>query len=473
MTFNSLVFLLFAPLTILAYFSTRGRLRLYVCLVSSYLFYGWWDWRFLSLIAFSTVTDYFIGLWLDGNRTQRRRKLLLLTSCVLNLGLLGVFKYFNFFAGSLASFLTSAGLNWDFRSLNIILPVGISFYSFQTLSYTIDRYRRDIPAEPDFVRFAVFVAFFPQLVAGPIVRAADFLPQLRRDHPFRWESFASGLGLILWGYFMKVGVADSLASSVDVRFSNPASHTSLSMQLGVFFYAFQIYCDFAGYSSIAIGLARIMGIDFGRNFNRPYFSASFSEFWTRWHISLSSWLRDYLYIPLGGNRKGTAATYRNLTLTMLLGGLWHGASWTFVIWGALHGLYLVAQRLVTPLWRPVSARLPLWASRLVLIPLVFSLTCLGWVFFRAQSFDAALGVISKMLAFDNMTFSAVPHQFQVVKGLFLIAMLLLLEAISLRVKVEEFCTRRPILAAVAGSGLLTAISIFGTFDANAFIYFQF
>ena len=472
--FNSLAFLVFAPAVLLIYFAIKGRLRLLFLLAASYVFYAWWDWRFLSLILISTVIDYFVGCWLESAESGRR-KLLLVLSCVTNLGLLGVFKYFNFFVTSLRASLTAFGVQTNLHTLDIILPVGISFYTFQTMSYTIDRYRRRLPVERSFIRFATFVAFFPQLVAGPIVRAGKLLPQLREDQPFRWDNLAKGLGLVLWGYFLKVAVADSLAGVVDARFRAPLFHNALSLQIGLVFYTFQIYGDFAGYSSIAIGIARIMGFDFGRNFNRPYFSASFSEFWSKWHISLSSWLRDYLYIPLGGNRKGRTRTHVNLMLTMLLGGLWHGSRWTFVAWGGLHGSYLMLERALSKPFAKVcrTLRIPGFLVRCVLVLIVFALICLGLLFFRSQTFGHALVMLERMVACENMQFSAVPMKFQVIKGMFLIGSLWILELLSFRINFLSILTGRPMLGAIAGAVILWAIAFFGTFEANAFIYFQF
>jgi D-alanyl-lipoteichoic acid acyltransferase DltB (MBOAT superfamily) len=317
------------------------------------------------------------------------------------------------------------------------------------------------------------------------------LPQMKHDHRFSYERTLSGVTLILSGYVRKIVVADSLAPLVDVRFSVPEAHSALSLLLGVYFYAFQIYCDFSGYSSIAIGLARIFGFDFGINFDRPYFSRSFSEFWTRWHISLSSWLRDYLYIPLGGNRDGAFATYRNLMLTMVLGGLWHGANWTFVAWGALHGIYLTVQRMLGPYYERIRRllRIPAFLSDLFLVVVVFHLTCLSWVFFRAQSFHRAWQILRKIGAAHDMTFASVDQKFLVLKCLMLIAVLLVFEAATFLPKL-----RRPILAPAEGEPVVVsahahavspwrrlafsaaciwAVLLFGTFSGNSFIYFQF
>lgn len=475
MLFNSLTFLVFLPLFLLAYYATTRQFRLWICLIGSYIFYGWWDWRFLALVLFATVVDYSLGLAMASSESPGRRKLLLCLSIITNLGFLSFFKYFNFFVASLAAAFDQLGVNWNFRHLAIILPIGISFYTFQSMSYTIDVYRRRIAAERSLLRFATFIAFFPQLVAGPIVRAERLLPQFREDHPFDWERWYQGWLLVIWGYFLKIGIADSLALVVDTHFDAPEVHGSLALLIAVVFYAFQIYCDFAGYSSIAIGLARVLGFDFGVNFDRPYFSASFSEFWTRWHISLSSWLRDYLYIPLGGNRHGPWRTLRNLMVTMLLAGLWHGAAWHFVVWGGLHGIYLVVQRSLAGVLEPIvrAVRLPPSLYRALCVGVVFSLTCVGWVFFRADNCSVAWEVLSRIASFEGFSFAEVGNKFHVVKGLALIAFLCLAEATSFVTHPAAVLARRPSLAWGAACVLLWGLALTGTFGSNAFIYFQF
>ncbi|MEM8600587.1 MAG: MBOAT family O-acyltransferase [Bacteroidota bacterium] len=475
MLFNSLVFLVFIAVFFPLFFATRGLVRIAICLVASYVFYGWWDWRFLSLIALSTVVDYTLGLALDKEERERRRKTLLTLSIVMNLGLLAVFKYFNFFIDSFQDAISIFGITDSLVELRIILPVGISFYTFQTMSYSIDLYRRKIEVERNFLRFATYVAFFPQLVAGPIVRASHLLPQFRRDQPFVWNAFLSGLGLVLVGYFKKVVVADSLAPVVDTAFGNPEAMTALGMLIGVFFYAFQIYCDFSGYSDIAIGLARMLGYDFGLNFRTPYFSRSFSEFWQRWHISLSSWLRDYLYISLGGNRKGVAKTYRNLMLTMLLGGLWHGASWTFVFWGWLHGMYLIVQRLIGETYAKGVERagIPAWIKDGVAMLTVFLFTCLAWVFFRSPDFATAMTVLTQIGGMENLSFAAVTNKVLVLKGFVLISVLLVGEVLALRTPMTEQVLAQPAWRVVGFAALLWAIALLGNFTGGQFIYFQF
>lgn len=491
MRFNSLAFLVFLPLFAAAYWATAGRLRLWVMLIASLIFYMWWDWRFVFLLLFSSVVDYSLGILLENEQDELTRKRLIVLSVAVNLGLLGFFKYFNFFIGSAAQISNSMGLHASYDALKIVLPVGISFYVFKTMSYTIDVYRRTEKAERDLLRFTTFVVFFPELVAGPIVRASRMLPQLRHDHKFRYERMVSGLTLVASGYVRKVAIADSIAPLVDIRFAHPEAHNAVSLLIGVYLYAFQIYCDFSGYSSIAIGLARIFGFDFGINFDRPYFSRSFSEFWTRWHISLSSWLRDYLYIPLGGNRGGGWTTMRNLLLTMLLGGLWHGASWTFVAWGALHGTYLAVQRFVGPVYERIirAIRVPSFVSNAFLILLVFHLTCFGWIFFRASSFVNAWQVLSGIASIRGLSVAGIDNRGKILKCVVMVGVLLLFEAATFLPKRRKAVlassddervtvSAHPLEASPAMrlafiAACVWVVLIFGSFSGNNFIYFQF
>jgi D-alanyl-lipoteichoic acid acyltransferase DltB (MBOAT superfamily) len=475
MIFNSLPFFAFVAIFFPLYFMLKGKARLLLCLVGSYFFYGWWDWRFLSLIVTSTFLDYWIGIKLQDTEDQPSRKKLLLISVFVNLGFLAFFKYFNFFTDSFLEMALSFGWNPGWNTLNIILPVGISFYTFQSMSYTIDVYKKKIPVESNFLRFATFIAFFPQLVAGPIVRASDFLPQFQEDKKFEWDRLTIGLAQILWGFFKKVVIADSLALFVDQCFASPGSLSSMHLLIGVVFYSFQIYCDFSGYSDIAIGLARIMGFDFPDNFKKPYFSQEFSEFWTRWHITLSSWLRDYLYISLGGNRHGDFKTQRNLMITMLLGGLWHGASWVFVFWGFLHGSYLVIQRLLSKPFGNLLRllRTPKFLQVGINISIVYILTSLAWIFFRSPDFETAVRVIQGIATFENFTFASVINKFVVLKGLLLIAILLSVEIADEKTKFSEMVKVNPMFRVASFAILLWLIAIFGAFDANSFIYFQF
>ncbi len=395
MLFTQIEFLLLFAAVFAIVWSLRGNhARKLVLLAASYYFYAYWDWRFLGLILASTVIDYAIGRALARITAPRWRKTLLVASIVSNLGLLGVFKYFGFFVGSMAAVLSPLGVHVG--TLEIILPVGISFYTFQTLSYTIDVFRRRCDACPDFFDFALFVAFFPQLVAGPIVRAVHLLPQLASRRELTWQRTWGGFSQFTVGLFKKAFIADRIAVFVDEVFANAGAYDASTTWLAVVAYAVQIYCDFSGYSDMAIGAARALGYDFARNFDYPYLARSITDFWRRWHISLSSWLRDYLYIPLGGSRRGAVRTSINLMLTMLLGGLWHGAAWTFVFWGGLHGAALVAEKWIGP--RPRGEASPLgralngvigWAVTMLVV-------LVAWVFFRSRSFDQALLMLRQM-----------------------------------------------------------------------------
>jgi len=391
--FNSWEFALFLPIVLGVYYVLNRRAQNVFLLVASYFFYGWWDYRFCSLLAISTVVDFVVALRLEATQSPGARKALLTVSCVVNLGLLGVFKYFNFFIDSAAALLAAAGLEPHLTTLQIVLPVGISFYTFQTMSYTIDVYRREMPASRDLVDFALYVAYFPQLVAGPIERASRLLPQIAAKRTVTREHLSTGAFLILLGLFRKVAIADGLAPLVNRVFADPEAHGAFQLLVALYAFSLQIYGDFAGYSDIARGTSRLLGIELVENFQHPYFSTSITEFWRRWHVSLSSWLRDYLYIPLGGNRGNGFATYRNLMLTMLLGGLWHGASWNFVVWGGLHGVYLAAHKLMLREKRPhVHNRLP--AAHLVPMDTLkaiftFHLVALTWIFFRASDFSVS------------------------------------------------------------------------------------
>lgn len=399
MLFNSIEFAIFMPivLTIFWLIPIQSRLRVQNILVTvaSYIFYGWWDPRFLILILFSTVVDYTVGLQLGKTDTERKRKLLLWTSVGVNLGVLGFFKYCNFFAVSFAlAFETIFDHSLSVPTLNIVLPVGISFYTLQTLSYTIDVYRRKMEPTRDFWAFTAFVSFFPQLVAGPIERATNLLPQFIELRVFKYPMAVDGLRQILWGTFTKMVIADNCAACANTVFSDSASHSGSTLVVGVIFFSFQIYGDFSGYSNIAIGTAKLFGFNLMTNFRYPYFSRDIAEFWRRWHISLSTWFRDYLYIPLGGSRGGKLLSVRNVFIIFLVSGLWHGAAWTFVAWGALNALFFlpllltnqnrnytdtVAADRTLPTLRELGAML-----------FTFGLTTFAWIFFRAESIGHAL-----------------------------------------------------------------------------------
>jgi len=476
--FNSFDFAVFFCIVLGLYWVLSHRWQNLMLLAASYFFYGYWDWRFLSLIYLSTVVDYIAGLEMQkaidagGPNEQRRKRLWLVVSMVKSLGILGFFKYYNFFTGSLAGALAPLGINASALRLDIVLPVGISFYTFQTMSYTIDIFRGAMKPTKRFFDFALFVSLFPQLVAGPIERAKNLLPQILGKRRFDRGQFGGGIHLIFWGLFEKVYVADNLAAFVEKIFDSP-DPSAFAVLCGVWAFAFQIYCDFAGYSDIARGCAKCMGFELRLNFNVPYVAANPREFWSRWHISLSTWLRDYLYIPLGGNRKGSGRTYRNLTLTMLLGGLWHGAAWTFVLWGAYHGALLMLHRLFEPALKRIRWPRSLGMAalgRVVRILIMFHLICLGWLFFRADS----LGHIYLML--ENVIGLRGPVDLGLLRPLLLYALPLVLAETAQRVFGRSSVLGvRPAPAWVKciGYAVLAYLLVYYGASAASFIYFQF
>ncbi len=403
MLFNSFDFAVFLPVVFALYwFAFRHNLRLQnaLLLVASYVFYGWWDWRFLSLIAFSSAVDFFVGLAMEKTQEKRRRRALLLVSVLVNLGFLGFFKYYNFFLDSFVDAFTFVGHPISANRLNIILPVGISFYTFQTLSYSIDVYRGKMEPTRDILSFFAYVSFFPQLVAGPIERAAHLLPQFFHKRDFNYLLAVDGLRQMLWGLFKKVVIADNCAIYVNDIFSNYQEYSGSTLLLGAVLFAFQIYGDFSGYSDIAIGTARLFGFDLMRNFAFPYFSRDIAEFWRRWHISLSTWFRDYLYIPLGGSRGGQWLSIRNTFIIFLVSGFWHGANWTFLAWGFLNALYflplLLAKKNRRFMDTPAQGRWLPSLPEMSKILLTFGLTTIAWVFFRAESITHAFQYLGRM-----------------------------------------------------------------------------
>ncbi len=403
MLFNSPAFAVFLPIMLALYWSVRGSSRRAVLLAGSYLFYAWWDWRFLALLLISTVVDFLCARALERTRSHEtgptRAKSLLAVSVITNLGILASFKYFNFFRDSVAAGLAAFGVSTDLPALDVMLPMGISFYTFQTMSYTIDVYRGKA-SEKSLLSFAVFVACFPQLVAGPIMRAGKLLPQINQDRTPADVDLSQGVYRIFRGLFKKMVVADALALYVDQVFAAPADYSGVAAWIALYAYAFQIYMDFSGYTDVAIGAGRLLGFRFTENFDRPYLAASPSEFWRRWHITLSTWLRDYLYIPLGGSRNGTSKTMRNLFITMALGGLWHGAAWTFVAWGVFHGILLSGERFLGLRQSPSDAESAPWATRAVRIAIMFHLTCLGWLLFRAPDWATVQTVFANLFDFS-------------------------------------------------------------------------
>lgn len=412
MLFNSIEFALYLPIVFILYwFVAKKSLKLQnsLLVIASYVFYGWWDWRFLSLIIFSSCVDYFVGVGLSKTEEERKRKLLLLTSIFVNLGFLGFFKYFNFFAESFAEAFTMLGRPMEINRLNIILPVGISFYTFQTLSYSIDVYKRKLEPTKDIISFFAFVSFFPQLVAGPIERATNLLPQFYKKRVFEYDKAVDGTRQILWGLFKKVVIADNCAQFANLIFADYAELNGSTLVLGAIFFTFQIYGDFSGYSDIAIGTSRLFGFNLMQNFNFPYFSRDIAEFWRRWHISLNTWFRDYLYIPLGGSRGGTFMKIRNTFIIFLVSGFWHGANWTFIVWGLLNACYFLPIMLLNNnrknLNTVAEGRLLPSFKELMQIGTTFGLTVLAWIFFRAESVGHAVSYIIKMFSPSILTIS--------------------------------------------------------------------
>jgi len=403
MLFNSIEFFVFLPIVFGLYWLIGGKnikTQNLLVAMASYVFYGWWDWRFLSLILFSSLVDYSIGLALGKDQKQSKRKVLLWISICVNLGFLGFFKYYNFFLDSLIDSFTFFGSELSINTLNIVLPVGISFYTFQTLSYTIDVYNKKLEPTKDFVGFMAFVSFFPQLVAGPIERATNLLPQFSIERKFDYKNAVDGLRQVLWGLFKKVVIADNCAKYANIIFNNHTEYNGSTLLLGAFFFAFQIYCDFSGYSDIAIGISRLFGFNLKRNFAFPYFSRDIAEFWRRWHISLSTWFRDYLYIPLGGSRGGTSMKIRNTFIIFIVSGFWHGANWTFVIWGALNAIYFLPLLLANK--NRINTNLVAEGKyfpslkELRQMAITFFLTLVAWVFFRADNVTHALSYLNDM-----------------------------------------------------------------------------
>ena len=392
MLFNSLHFLIFLPIVLILYFKTAHKYRWIVLLTASLYFYMTWNAKYIVLILFSSIIDYFVAHQLDKTNEIRTRKFLLAISIISNLGLLFTFKYFNFFADSFSKIFSLPP-----TIINVILPVGISFYTFQALSYTIDVYKKEIKAEKHFGIFLIFITYFPQLVAGPIERAKNLLPQFFEKHSFSYDKFTNGLMLVLWGFFKKIVIADRVAVLVNAVYNSPTDYTGIPLILATILFAFQIYCDFSGYSDIAIGVARMMGFRLMTNFKRPFLATSIADFWKRWHISLSTWFRDYLYFPLGGNRVKVYRWYANLFLVFVVSGLWHGANWTFVFWGVLHGLYAVPYAILktrTRYQKTEETKSGLKDIHQILF--TFLLVLVGWVFFRAENITQAFYVFKKI-----------------------------------------------------------------------------
>ncbi|MBE0643864.1 MAG: MBOAT family protein [Bacteroidetes bacterium] len=475
MLFNSYTFFFFLIVVYLLYWKIGPRnlkAQNVLILVASYVFYGWWDYRFLSLIFISSLVDFLLGLRIHGTENQRARRLFLTMSIVANLGLLGVFKYYNFFVSEMLSLLTGLGVSANFGTMQIILPVGISFYTFQTMSYTIDIYRRQLEPTRDPIAFFSFVSFFPQLVAGPIERAKNLLPQFQKERSFDYDSSVDGLRQILWGLFKKVVIADSCATYANQIFAAPDQFSGSVLLLGVLYFAIQIYGDFSGYSDIAIGTARLFGFTLMRNFAYPYFSRDIAEFWRRWHISLSSWFRDYVYIPLGGNRGTVRRSLINIIVTFTVSGLWHGANTTFIVWGFLNGLYYIPlflrgkQKKNTEI-AGFGRHFPSLREAISMLA-TFILVLIAWVFFRAPDLSAAIHYLGVLLS--PSLFSIPTTQ---VLGLFWIAVLIAVEWVS---RHKEHPLQRLGFRAELRWGAYATLAVLVVSklsEPQTFIYFQF
>jgi len=467
MLFDTPTFIFFLTVMVAGYWCLKFRDQNRFLLVASYFFYGWWDWRFLLLMIGSTLIDYFIAIKIADTEDPRVRKGLLVLSLIINFSILGFFKYFNFFADSLAGALSGIGIHASLPVLRIILPPGISFYTFQEVAYIVDVYSGKLPASRSFLDYGLFISLFPHLIAGPIQRPSHLLPQVQKPREWDSEKAFSGLLLILEGLFRKCVIADNCALIANAAFGGSFGKPSLPVALlGMYAFAWQIYGDFSGYSSIARGCAQLMGFHFMVNFRQPYFAESIQDFWRRWHISLSTWLRDYLYIPLGGNRHGERKTYRNLMLTMLLGGLWHGANWTFVIWGGLHGSGLSAERKFRNEAAARGGVVWKWLRRIF----IFHVVCLAWIFFRAQSLSAAWAMLKGF-----GTWGWRPEFPSAFFFLALFSLPLLLLDLYLESSGDEYLFASASVRPRVAFGLACAliIAFLGANQANAFIYFQF
>lgn len=469
MLFNSVDFFLFLPIVFAIYWTIQRSLRLQntFLVLASYIFYGWWDWRFLGLIIFSTLLDYTLS------RNMNKVKLWL--SLIGNLGVLCFFKYYNFFLESWIDAWGSIGVEMYASTMKIILPVGISFYTFQTLSYSIDVYRGKLKPTKDPIAFAAFVGFFPQLVAGPIERAVKLLPQLESPRIFDFKDAVTGLRLILWGMFKKVVVADTCARYADAIFSDPTGYSSPALVMGAIYFSFQIYGDFSGYSDIAIGTSRLFGIKLSTNFKSPYFSRDIAEFWRRWHISLSTWFRDYLYIPLGGSRGSKATILRNVAIIFLVSGLWHGANWTFVVWGGVHAALFIPLILtganrthtsdVVAQGRTLSS-----FKEIFQMSLTFAMVTLAWVFFRADSLDHAFQYLGGIFAFNLNT---EPHQFVLIAIAFM-GIMVLVDWLSRTGEIPKWwLTKRMTPVRWAAYSIAVLLILKNLQNGSSFIYFQF
>lgn len=475
MLFNSFTFLIFFPTVVLVYFTLPFKYRWVFLLFASYYFYINWVPIYALLMLLSTIVTWVCGRLVEKNNDNNSRKTFLVISLFINFGILFFYKYFNFINNSVFNILDLIGISWPLPNLDVLLPVGISFYTFQAVGYTIDVYRNKIKAERNFGIYALFVSFFPQLVAGPIERTENLIPQFKAKKSFDYANLSEGAKQMIWGYFMKVVVADRLAIYVNAVYNNVDQHSGFTFILATIFFAFQIYCDFAGYSNIAIGAAKIMGFSLMTNFRQPYQSASISEFWKRWHISLSTWFRDYVYISLGGNRVSKRRRNWNLFVTFFLSGIWHGANWTFVIWGTLNGFYLIISLLTVKFRESINKLLPISGriGNLKRILSTFALTCFAWIFFRANNVSEAFLIIKKIFSFEGQLYIGEWQHF--FYSIFGILTLLVFERLQVVVEIENYPVklRSWIKNQLFYAALVLLILIVGVFDGGQFIYFQF
>jgi len=479
MLFNSLEFLVFFPIVIALYFALPHRFRWVMLLLASYYFYMCWNYTYVVLIVSTTVINYIAGIGIARSRSAFIRSFYLVMGLVTSLGILFFYKYFNFFGGSLNSLFAHFNIFYRVPAYNVLLPVGISFYTFQTLSYTIDVYKNQKTPEYHFGIFALYVSFFPQLVAGPIERSTNLLPQFFEKHKFNYSRVRDGIYIMVWGFFKKVVIADRLSEYVNLVYGDPAGYGSLQLLLGTVFFAIQIYCDFSGYSDIAIGTAKIMGFSLMKNFNRPYFARSISEFWHRWHISLSTWFRDYLYIPLGGKRVVKTRWYFNLFITFLISGLWHGANWTFLIWGALHGFYMIFAIWTKNIRQAINnrtgiSRLP-GLEHFIQVVVTIVLSWFAWIFFRANSLQDAFLIIERLFEFapgSKLNLFYFPTDFYAAVSTLIL--LFIIELLEERYGLWEKLQRIPkTFKWVLLILVILSVFILGKWEDIDFLYFQF
>jgi len=480
MLFNSIHFVIFFPLVILFYFALPYKYRWILLLGASYYFYMCWKVEYLLLIIISTIVDYYAGIQMGKYSSKSKRKPFLIFSFLINIGLLFLFKYYVFFSNSLNILFDNFNIFYEVPMFDLLLPVGISFYTFQTLSYTIDVYRGDKKPEKHLGIFALYVSFFPQLVAGPIERSVRLLPQLYKKFDFNYQRVTEGLKLMVWGFFKKLVIADTVAIIVNQVYNDPENYSGFALIFATYMFAFQIYCDFSGYSDIAIGAAKIMGYNLMVNFKQPYFSQSIFEFWKRWHISLSTWFRDYLYIPIGGNRVAKYRWYINIMIVFLISGFWHGANWTFLVWGGLHGLYFILTYLINIIKE--KSKLSFVSGfnntrKIFNIIITFNLVSFSWIFFRANSISDALFIIRNLFSDFELKFGGYNlglGQSKTITIFIIIILLIIVDLVQYKYDWQEWLMSKPVWVRwTIYYSFMLLILIFGVFSQNEFIYFQF